>query len=86
MAIRNVELMQECFPKHSHMGTAKMKYDKETEEEVRREERVWKEVKRSRKKKKSPKGVNHSSGLPPPRGLYAPKQNELHNEPQGNVG
>ena len=25
MAIRNVELMHECFPKHSRMGTARIK-------------------------------------------------------------
>ena len=30
----NVELMHECFfPKHWRMGTARMKYDKETKEE-----------------------------------------------------
>ena len=29
---RKLELMHECFPKHSRMGTARMKYDKETEE------------------------------------------------------
>ena len=33
MAIVNVELMQECLPKHSRMGTARMKYDTETNEE-----------------------------------------------------
>ena len=33
MAIRNEERMNECFPKHLRMGTARMKYDKETEEE-----------------------------------------------------
>ena len=32
MAIRNGELMHECFPKHSRMGTARMKEDNETEE------------------------------------------------------
>ena len=31
MAIRN-ELMNECFPKHSRIGIARMKRDKETEE------------------------------------------------------
>ena len=35
MAIGNVELMHECFPKHLRMGTVRMKYDKETEEEGR---------------------------------------------------
>ena len=32
MAIRNRELKQECFPKHPCMGTARMEYDKETDE------------------------------------------------------
>ena len=29
MAIGNLELMHECFPKHSHMGTERMKSDEE---------------------------------------------------------
>ena len=33
MAIGNWEFMHECFPKHSRMGTARMKKDKETDEE-----------------------------------------------------
>ena len=33
MAIGNGELMQECFPNHSRMGTARIKWDKETGEE-----------------------------------------------------
>ena len=33
MAIRNEKLMNECFPKHSSMGTARMKYDKDAEHE-----------------------------------------------------
>ena len=36
MAIGNGELMHECFPKHSRMGTAIMKYDNETEEVKKR--------------------------------------------------
>ena len=36
MAIGNEELMLECFPKHSSMGTARMKKDKETEEGKKR--------------------------------------------------
>ena len=32
MAIGNRELMQECFQKHSSIGTSRMKYDKEREE------------------------------------------------------
>ena len=35
MAIGNVELMHECFPKHKSMGT-RMKQDKETEEGKKR--------------------------------------------------
>ena len=32
MAKGNMDLVQEYFPEHSRMGTARMKYDKETEE------------------------------------------------------
>ena len=32
MAMENVELMEECLPKHLHREIAKMKYNKETEE------------------------------------------------------
>ena len=43
MVISNVELMHECFPKHSNMGTVRIKKDKETQEEgIRREAWVWK--------------------------------------------
>ena len=31
MAMGNTNLVQECFPKHSHMGTTRMKLDKETD-------------------------------------------------------
>ena len=33
MAREKVELMRECFPKQLQMGTARMKFDKEMEEE-----------------------------------------------------
>ena len=33
MALRNGELMHECFLKNSHMRTARMKQGKETDEE-----------------------------------------------------
>ena len=36
MAIRNEELIQECFPKYSCMGTARIKQDKETDEDGKR--------------------------------------------------
>ena len=36
MAIGIWELLQERFPKHSRMGTARMKYDKETDEESKK--------------------------------------------------
>lgn len=48
MAIRNVGLVQECFPKHMGMGTSRIKKDEETEGEKR--EGVWKEVHGARKK------------------------------------
>ena len=34
-AIGNVKLMHECFPKHLSMETARMKYEIETEKNVR---------------------------------------------------
>ena len=36
MAIGNRELMPKCFPKHSRIGTVRMKEDKETAEEVKK--------------------------------------------------
>ena len=36
MALINVELVHECFPKHWRMGTARMTYDEETEEGTKR--------------------------------------------------
>ena len=33
---RNEEPMHECFPKHSRLGTARMKYDKENEEKYKK--------------------------------------------------
>ena len=33
MAIGNGELMHECFPKYSRMGTARMKLDNDTDED-----------------------------------------------------
>ena len=36
MAIGNGELMHECFPKHSRMGTARLKYVKETDKDIKK--------------------------------------------------
>ena len=58
MTIGNGELMHECFPKHSRMGTARMKYDKETDKEDKKKAWVWKEAKRAQKKR-SPDGLSH---------------------------
>ena len=33
MDFKNMDLMHECFPKHLRLGTARMKEDKQTEEE-----------------------------------------------------
>ena len=38
MGIEKVKVMQECFPKHSCMRTARMEEDKETDED--KQERV----------------------------------------------
>ena len=52
MAIGNGELMHECFPKHSRMGTAIMKYDKETNEEGKKRGVSVERSKASTKEKK----------------------------------
>ena len=33
MAIGKMDVMHECFPEHLRMGIARMRYDKDTEEE-----------------------------------------------------
>ena len=50
MAIGNMELMRECFPKHLRIGTARTKSYKDTDEDGKREALVRKEAKRARKK------------------------------------
>ena len=49
MAIGSGELMHDCFPKHSQMGTARMKEDNDTDENCKRGVSMEK-VKRARKK------------------------------------
>ena len=58
MAIGNGELMHECFPKHSGMGTARMKYDKETDEEGNKRDMSM-ERSNAGTKKISPDGLSH---------------------------
>ena len=55
--------MHECFPKHLCMGTARMKYDKETDEGGK---------KRGASMEKSKAGTKKS-----PDGLSHPKQNTI---------
>ena len=51
MAIGHGELMHECFPKHSRMGTARTTEDKETDEEgKKRGVSMERSIKRARKK------------------------------------
>ena len=52
MAIGNEELMHECFPKHSRMGAARMKYDKVTEEEGKKKEVSMERSKSGHERKK----------------------------------
>ena len=56
MAIGNGELMHECFPKNSRIGTAKNEIRQRNKKQVKRD--AWKEVKRARKKS--------TDGLSPP--------------------
>ena len=57
MAIINVEFMQECFPEHSRMGTARMKYDKETDEEGKKRGVSVERSKAGTKEKRCPDGL-----------------------------
>ena len=51
MAMGNVELAHEFSPEHLHMGIARMKQDKETEEEGKKSRvNIMKEVQQARKK------------------------------------
>ena len=56
MAIGNVDITRECFPKHSRVGTARMKQDKETDEEGNRG--VTMERSKACTKEKSPDGLS----------------------------
>ena len=62
MAIVHRELMLECFPKHSRMGTARTKEDKETEGE-------------GKKRGMSIERINAGTNKRSPDGLSHPKQN-----------
>ena len=64
MAIGNGELMHECFPKHSRMGTARMIYANETDEDGQ---------KRGVSMEKSTAGTNKIS----PDGLSHPNRNTI---------
>ena len=59
MAIGNEELMHECFPKHTRVGTARMKKDKETDEEGEKRDVSMERSKASRKEKRSLVDLNY---------------------------
>ena len=50
--------MNECFPKHSGMGTARMKYDKVTDEQGKKRG-VSMERSKAGTEKRSPDGLNY---------------------------
>ena len=52
MAIGNVELLHECLPKHSYMGTPRMKYN-ETDQDGKKRGMNMERSKADKKKKKS---------------------------------
>ena len=58
MAIGNGELVHECFPKHSRMGTARTKRDKEIDEGSKKRGVSMEKPKRARKNR-SPDGLSH---------------------------
>ena len=74
MATGNEELVHECSFLHLHMGTARLKWDKETDwEEVGNQKRVkMKRVQWARKKQS--RRSNYSSGLPSLLGRNSPKK------------
>ena len=53
MAIGNGELMDECFPKHSRMGTARIKSNIETDDHNKKRGVSIEKSKAGTKKKKS---------------------------------
>ena len=57
MAIRNWELMHECFPKHLRMGTARLKYDNGTDEDDKMRG-VSMEKSKASTKERSPDGLS----------------------------
>ena len=59
MAIGNGELKQECFPKQLRMGTARTKWDKETEEEGKKRGVSSERSTAGTKEKRSPDGLNY---------------------------
>ena len=63
MAIANGELMHECFPKQSCMGTTRMKQDSETDEESKKRGVSMERSKVSTKEKRCPDGINNPEKL-----------------------
>ena len=59
MAIGNVVLIHGCLPKHSRMGTARIKLDKGTEEEDKMTGVSMERSTASTKEKRSPDGLNY---------------------------
>ena len=51
--------MHVCFKKHSRMGTARMKWDKETDEEGKKRGLSMERSKAGTKEKRSPDGLNY---------------------------
>ena len=61
MAIGNVELVHKCFPKYSRLGTARMKYNTETDKEGEKRGVSMKRSKAGTKEKISTDGLNYSN-------------------------
>ena len=60
MTIADRKLMHQCFPKHSRMGTSRMKYDEETGEEGM-QRGVSIERSKADTKKKNPEGITQET-------------------------
>ena len=59
MAIGHEELIHECLPKHSPMGTARTKQDKKKTDEHGKKRGVSIERSKAGTKKRSPDGLSH---------------------------
>ena len=62
--------MHECFPKHLRMGTARMKYDREREEDKKRCVSMERSIYKACTKNEVPKAKTTAQAYLPPGSLF----------------